>query len=85
VSTSDGDRLVKAYGPVRGADQHRIERKGMGCRQFFRFLKHIAGYCKETPTWKWTLSSDNISLVNQVTGQDDEDDANNDGHHIDPY
>jgi hypothetical protein len=40
-----------------------------------RLIKHIQVYCKvSNPQWKWTLSSDNSSLVNTINGIDDEDD-----------
>jgi hypothetical protein len=48
-------------------------------------LKHIQIYCKATPTWKWTLSSDNISLVNKVNGKGEEDEDNAEDNQLDPH
>jgi hypothetical protein len=51
-----------------------------------RFLKHLTIYCKVNPTWKWTLSSDNISLVNKVNGtEDDEPEEVTDDNQRDPH
>ena len=36
--------------------------------------QELKEYCSEKPTWKWTISSDNKSLVNKINGVDEEED-----------
>jgi hypothetical protein len=85
VSTTNGDRLIKAYGPVRGGRPTSYRAEGYGMLSILRFLKHIQTFCNVTPTWKWTLSSDNISLVNKVNGKEDDDEGNTDNKQFAPH
>ena len=75
VSTTAGERLVTAHGLVRGYKPTSYRAEAYGMLAILRLIKHIQVYCKvSNPQWKWTLSSDNSSLVNTVNGIDDEDD-----------
>ena len=73
ISTSNGERLVEAYGPVRGYKPTSYRAEGYGMLSILRFIKQLQTYCRVTPTWSWTLTSDNISLVNKVNGIEDDD------------
>ena len=67
VSTTSSERLVKAYGPVRGHKPTSYWAEGYGMLVILRFTSRIQQYCMIAKhTWKWTLSSDNKSLVNTV-------------------
>jgi hypothetical protein len=76
ISSTKGERLVEAYGPVRGFKPTSYRAEGYGMLSILRFVKQLQTYCQVNPSWSWTLTSDNISLVNQVNGVEDED--NND-------
>jgi hypothetical protein len=59
--------------------RHHTERRATACSQSYVLLKQVRDYCGGTPaTWKWTLSSDNISLVNKINGVTDAEDNDND-------
>jgi hypothetical protein len=74
ISTSSGERLATNYGPVRGHRPTSYRAEGYGVLSIVRFLKTVQEFCDVTPTWKWTLSSDNISLVNKLNGIEGEED-----------
>ena len=76
LSTAAGERLVTAYGLVRGYKPTSYRAEAYGMLAILRFIKHIQVYCNVSkPEWKWTLSSDNQSLVDTVNGIEDEQDA----------
>ena len=77
ISTSSGDRLVQAYGPVRGFKPTSYRAEGYGMLSILRFVKHLQTYCDVTPTWKWTLTSDNISLVDKKVNGNQHDEHGN--------
>jgi hypothetical protein len=50
-----------------------------------RFVKQLQTYCKVSPTWTWTLTSDNISLVNKVNGVEDAENPSNQSSSDQPH
>jgi hypothetical protein len=68
-----------------GLNSHHVALKVMACCPSLRFVKQLQMYCQVTPTWKWTLTSDNISLVNKVNGSDPEEDDNQGAQSMDNH
>ena len=70
LATNDGERLVQAYGPVRGYRPTSYWAEGYGLLSVLRFLTRMQDYCQipvdETTPWQWTVTSDNISLVEVI-------------------
>jgi hypothetical protein len=73
ISTTDGERIARAKGPVRGycPTSYRAEGYDILC---LRFVKCLSIYCNEDPDWKWEMMSDNIGLVDTINGTDTEKD-----------
>jgi hypothetical protein len=74
ISTPKGVRLVRANGPVRGYRPTSYRAEGYGTLSVLRFVANLILYCQEGAILsQWEVTSDNISLVNQINGHDDED------------
>ena len=65
VSTPSGERLVRAYGQVRGAFLTSYRAEAYGMLSVLRFIVRVQEYCQilASPDWQWTATSDNLSLV----------------------
>jgi hypothetical protein len=71
ISTGEGERLVRANGPVRGYRPTSYRAEGYGILSILRFVKRLLLYCCEDPDWQWEMTSDNLSLVDTVNGPED--------------
>lgn len=74
ISAIDGARLVSNYGPVRGAFPTSYRAEAYGLLSLLRFIVRALEYCQviAPPDWKWTATSDNLSLVDVINGSTDD-------------
>ena len=83
ISTRKGERIVRANGPVRGYRPTSYRAEGYGLLSVMRFVVNLIKYCKEdTLRTQWEVTSDNISLVDQINGQADDDSPNRPQAHV---
>ena len=70
ISTKEGERLVRAYGPARGKDPTSYRAEAYGLLSVLRFLVQIQEFCQipGPPEWQWTVTSDNLSMVDVING-----------------
>ena len=54
ISTNAGERLVQAYGPVRGYRPTSYRAEGYGMLSVLRFITRIQLYCQAPTTPNWT-------------------------------
>ena len=69
IATTEGERLVQAYGPARGYRPTSYRAEGYGLLSVLRFITRIQEYCQisaETTLGQWTVTSDNSSLVEVI-------------------
>ena len=67
--------MVRAYGPVPGANPTSYRAEAYGLLSVLRFLVRIQEFCQTIgpKDWKWTATSDNLrSLVDVINGTTDE-------------
>lgn len=74
VSSTGGEKLVRAYGPVRGAFPTSYRAEAYGLLSVLRFIVQIQEFCQIPwhQEWTWTATSDNLSLVDVINGTTDE-------------
>jgi hypothetical protein len=67
LATNNGERLVEAYGPVRGYRPTSYRAEGYGLLSVLRFITRIHEFCNITEEVReWTVTSDNLSLVDVI-------------------
>jgi hypothetical protein len=86
VATSLGNRIVTAFGPVRGKRPSSYRAEGYGMLSFHLFLVRLQKYCSQTIGSNWNVTSDNLALVNKLNGGSEiesiESQPTNGGHKV---
>lgn len=74
ISSTAGERLVRAYGPVHAANPTSYRAEAYGLLLVLRLLVRIQEFCQTIgpKDWKWTATSDNLNLVDVINGTTDE-------------
>ena len=74
LATNSDERLAEAYGPVRGYRPTSYRAEAYGLLSVLRFIKRIHDYCNTTAdTRTWTVTSDNLSLVDIINDTADDE------------
>ena len=68
ISLSDGTRLVRCSGPVYGAKPSSYRAECYGMLSLVRFLQLLSEYCGINDLKICNLSSDNLSMLNNING-----------------
>jgi hypothetical protein len=73
ISTRSGKRLARAFGPVRGSKPSSYRAEAYGVLSFLQFLIRIQDFCSTSIGDDWSVTSDNMALVNTLNHQSSED------------